>query len=883
MLLQRLFGKRIQVSSIKCYITTMNISQLSHQEALDALKRITEKHPELQKDLFQRADEMGTPTPTNKPSKKTPAFPKVPSRAEHSKARVIEYSKSLSMIPSPAERGFDMSKFRQRHVALTIAYLGENYHGFASQEAGGADVDGDVILKRAGRHAAPTSLPPGEHPGDQSDASRETGSESDITSDESGTKRKRRGGSPDQNKALPPRKRAVLEATHYATVESLLFGALNKACFISSRVGSGYNRCGRTDKGVSSSGQVISIRLRSKALRKDAITLPNGRMVKAWDIHTPEGRCSFAGDDIGNIRNFPVPTDASAVDSTNDPSNSPTAAGTPSTSTPGTDPASPTPSYLSRTWCREDGLANSGEPFPAPCDEHDYANVLNAILPPDIRVIGWSDIPDDFSARFSASIRSYRYFFPKRDLDIARMRMAGRMLVGVHDFRNVAKIDLEQTQNFIREVLSIRVVKCTNDFTPASDAFFQSEQPDQSKAPAFLPLPLPCPTSIHTSMQCTSFDPRRLETDPAFQAAGQSVPRMGSATLFQEPLQSKIAELDARGDSNATPESEYSVPPPLELQSLTNGGEMYYLEVVGRAFLWHQVRCIAALLFHVGRGLESPDSIRDLLDIEKCPARPQYLMADEHALLLHHCAFGDEEDITEEEWHERAEAYRKEGGANGEGVTSVLGSKPVRYIRTYPMLYKNMHVSVPALRKLTEELENQWSKYMIQASMVRATLDKVYSLPVDHDNVRSTLKLPPLEDSEANQLIWGEAVSLYGGRRAMHNGHQPLVTLSDADYSIFYNANNKKQGKQDKGKQAIEIKQKGELPEDAQACFASSDSTKCVKLPYKTPGYVPFMDRVQGSRVEDRWNSMCDERRKDIKEKHPTNATKLDKLATLVK
>ena len=41
--------------------------------------------------------------------------------------------------------------------------------------------------------------------------------------------------------------------------------------------------------------------------------------------------------------------------------------------------------------------------------------------------------------------------------------------------------------------------------------------------------------------------------------------------------------------------------------SLDPDHEMYYFEVCGQAFLWHQVRCMMALLFLVGRKLESPE------------------------------------------------------------------------------------------------------------------------------------------------------------------------------------------------------------------------------------------------------------------------------------
>lgn len=35
--------------------------------------------------------------------------------------------------------------------------------------------------------------------------------------------------------------------------------------------------------------------------------------------------------------------------------------------------------------------------------------------------------------------------------------------------------------------------------------------------------------------------------------------------------------------------------------------EMYYFEVCGTAFLWHQVRCMMAVLFLIGKRLEAPD------------------------------------------------------------------------------------------------------------------------------------------------------------------------------------------------------------------------------------------------------------------------------------
>lgn len=61
---------------------------------------------------------------------------------------------------------------------------------------------------------------------------------------------------------------------------------------------------------------------------------------------------------------------------------------------------------------------------------------------------------------------------------------------------------------------------------------------------------------------------------------------------------------------------------------------VYCINVRGLAFLWHQIRCMAAVLFMVGRGDEEPAVVSDLLDIESNPCKPQYTMASDLPLVL---------------------------------------------------------------------------------------------------------------------------------------------------------------------------------------------------------------------------------------------------------
>lgn len=44
--------------------------------------------------------------------------------------------------------------------------------------------------------------------------------------------------------------------------------------------------------------------------------------------------------------------------------------------------------------------------------------MLNRILPKDIRIVAWSPVKEDFSARFDCGSRTYKYWFPRGDLDV---------------------------------------------------------------------------------------------------------------------------------------------------------------------------------------------------------------------------------------------------------------------------------------------------------------------------------------------------------------------------------------------------------------------------------------------------------------------------------
>ncbi|XP_021596339.1 tRNA pseudouridine(38/39) synthase isoform X2 [Manihot esculenta] len=167
--------------------------------------------------------------------------------------------------------------------------------------------------------------------------------------------------------------------------------------------------------------------------------------------------------------------------------------------------------------------------------EIDYVGVLNRVLPNDIRIVGWSPVPNDFSARFSCLSREYKYFFWVDKLNLLAMESAGKKFIGEHDFRNFCKMDALNVHNYRRHITSFEISPC-------------------------------------------------------------------------------------------------------EMRS--EGNQLGAIKIKGSAFLWHQVRCMVAVLFLIGQGLESPDVIDVLLDIDRTTRKPQYPMAPEIPLVLHSCEFG---------------------------------------------------------------------------------------------------------------------------------------------------------------------------------------------------------------------------------------------------
>jgi len=121
--------------------------------------------------------------------------------------------------------------------------------------------------------------------------------------------------------------------------------------------------------------------------------------------------------------------------------------------------------------------------------------------------------------------------------------------------------------------------------------------------------------------------------------------------------------------------------------------QMYRCEVFGRAFLWHQVRCMVEVLFLIGSGREDPSIIPRLLDIEQTPRKPQYDMASDLPLVLHDCLFVGPDDAE----------------------------RPGPRFEYTPLALLQVHA----------QLTETWEQRSIQAAMLRSHLDALDAFRLD--------------------------------------------------------------------------------------------------------------------------------------------------------
>ncbi|XP_054737941.1 tRNA pseudouridine(38/39) synthase [Anastrepha obliqua] len=134
-----------------------------------------------------------------------------------------------------------------------------------------------------------------------------------------------------------------------------------------------------------------------------------------------------------------------------------------------------------------------------------------------------------------------------------------------------------------------------------------------------------------------------------------------------------------------------------------DGYAMYMLEIRANAFLWHQIRCIMAVLLLIGEKKEEPEVINELLDVQKNPCKPQYTPAIGLPLNLFHCEF-------------RKNTIQP---ANTES-NSEHSAPPADEEHTTTWIYGEEH-----LQKLIEAVQGEWMQYNIKSTMIRDVLHQL--------------------------------------------------------------------------------------------------------------------------------------------------------------
>nr|XP_036231692.1 tRNA pseudouridine(38/39) synthase isoform X3 [Bactrocera oleae] len=242
-------------------------------------------------------------------------------------------------------------------------------------------------------------------------------------------------------------------------------------------------------------------------------------------------------------------------------------------------------------------------------NEIDYCALLNRVLPRNIQAVAWMPLRSPvYSARFDCVGRTYRYYFPKGDLNIEAMQTGCELLARHTDFRNFCKMDVNNgVTNYIRQVFKATVQRC-------------------------------------------------------------EVEQCGKNSL--------------------------------------DGYAMYMLEIRANAFLWHQIRCIMAVLLLIGEGKEQAEVISELLDVAKNPCKPQYTPAIGLPLNLFHCEF-------------RKHTIQPTGNITNDGGSA---NSEKEDSHTTAWIYGDEH-----LQKLIENVQGEWMQYNIKSTMIRDVLHQLES------------------------------------------------------------------------------------------------------------------------------------------------------------
>lgn len=87
-------------------------------------------------------------------------------------------------------------------------------------------------------------------------------------------------------------------------------------------------------------------------------------------------------------------------------------------------------------------------------------NEVNSFLPRDIKVIGYTQVPPNFSPRYDAIYRHYKYITPYKRENLILMKYFSNLILGIHDFKKISS--QKTTKNTFRRLIAINVQKHEN-------------------------------------------------------------------------------------------------------------------------------------------------------------------------------------------------------------------------------------------------------------------------------------------------------------------------------------------------------------------------------------------------------------------------------------
>ena len=247
------------------------------------------------------------------------------------------------------------------------------------------------------------------------------------------------------------------------------------------------------------------------------------------------------------------------------------------------------------------------------------------------------------------------------------MQKAANYMLGTHDFRNLCKMDVGNgVVNFTRTVdyIQLQIVSCDSfhssiceeedRLVPAQESHLKDinlNQFNDCKSPIDHFSDGQCPHS-NPSSQSQSGIPFSQSTPSQLQPSSLSsqslpvlsIPSSQSQAVSDTPPSQSRAVLDILSQSQVvldTPSQSQVVSDTLSQsqEAAPSGYDLCTLTLRSRGFLWHQVRAIMAILLLVGEGKEKPEVVRELLDVERYPRKPQYCLASEVPLCLYEAEY----------------------------------------------------------------------------------------------------------------------------------------------------------------------------------------------------------------------------------------------------